>query len=174
MKYTLDDFKYDVKHYSQKPFTWIRWKWHCLQRAIKWFPITFNTPDYDSGYALEFFMLKLAEVRKTIDKNRHHVGDEQRVRRMWEFEQILKRILEDDNAVQYDMQYYKDGGHWDLTCEEPNKYGLVPIHITAPPLKECVMLKTDLQRFQHSQMLREQDWDLMCLYLKKYYSGWWD
>jgi len=161
---------YEFKKTILKPFDWIEIQCIRIARVIRWIPKVYTTPSFESGYALDFFMWKLAEVRKVIDKNRRHVGDEHKVRRMWEFEQVLKRILDED----YSMQIYKDDEHGDLEFGEPDKHGLCELKITMPPLKECVMTQDSLKQYEHAEMLYKQDIDFLASYMKKYFRGWWD
>lgn len=161
---------YELKRTLFRPFRWVDLQFYRFKRLIRWIPRVYMTPDFDFGYALMFFQWKLREVRKVIDTNRHHVGDEHRVRRMWELDKILDRIIAED----YETQIYKDDEHGDLEFGEPDENGLCDLNITMPPLKECVMIKDSLKQYQHAEMLFKQDVDLMCTYLKKYSRGWWD
>jgi hypothetical protein len=146
-----------------------------IKKLLYWLPIVWKTGDWDAFQAVYFFMLKLAEVRKTIDKNRRHVGDAKKVRRMWELEQILKRILQEPGAVSYDAQYTKDELIYTTEFSPIEDSELWRAEITSPSDKECVLLPDDgFARMKHSQMLFRQDIDFCALYMKKYLEGWWD
>ena len=156
---------------------WIKRRWYRftyfftkLNRAFFWARYSWNNHDWDFGYALDMFYTKTVRVRKGIEKYKHHVYYERDVRRMKEFESILKRLINED----YEMQVYKEG-EWGMTFGEPDEMGCIPIGTTSPPVKDCVMFEVPSKEYyEHCKMLREQDCEFVGLYLAKYSESWWD
>lgn len=165
---------WEVRKFIQAPYFWICHKIDQIQRLIYWIPIIVKSGDWDFHEALYFFMLKLRKIRETLDEHHHHVGDDLHVRKMWETEQVLRRLL-GEAGPDYEMQVYKEGDEFggEITFDEPDDKGLSRLRIAKINRKECCMIKPKDQ-FQHSEMLRKQDIDLLATYLKKYSMGWWN
>lgn len=163
---------WEIRKIIKAPYYWVHHKIDQTQRLIYWIPIILKSGDWDFHEALYFFMLKLRKVRKTIDTNRRHVGDEHRVRRMWETEQVLRRLL-GEAGPDYEMQIYKEGDDFggEITFGEPDENGLKRLYIGKINKKECCLVKDNIK---HSEMLRKQDIDFLATHLKKYSMGWWD
>jgi hypothetical protein len=131
-------------------------KWMSLQifrikKTLRWILIIWKTPNWSSYHALYIFMLYLRDVRENI-KNVPEVGKDKQYQRMWEFEQILKRIIQDEETLDYNFHYYRDF--------MPHEY------------KACWMDRRPLSELHHTRMLEQQDMELLSLYFKKYFEGW--
>lgn len=172
MKWQTRERIREVQDWFLTPFRWIRRQYWRIERTIRWLPRVYMTPDFDFGYALMFFQWKLQDVRKVIDENRRHVGDEHRVRRMWELDKILQRIIDED----YLLQIYKDDvGCGPIKLSEPDENGLCEVlDLNMPPLKACVTKDMEENYYKYAEELYNQDVDFLASYLKKYSRGWWD
>jgi hypothetical protein len=65
-----------------------------IKRLVRWIPVIWQDADWDWVYIISLLEFKISQVRKTIKGS--FIGSEKAERRLWEFEQILKRIAKDD------------------------------------------------------------------------------
>lgn len=146
----------------------ITWLLERINSSLYWAKVGWGIHDWDSGYGLVVFKAYIDRMEKCLTKYGHHAGTENDLRRIREFKYILHRLIEND----YDLSIYQEG-EWGLHTTPDTVPGCALIHFTSPPLKEMLFLTED-ERWKYGETQRQQDWEYVGLYLKKYFDGWWD
>lgn len=147
----------------------ITWFLERVESSLYWAKVGWGTHDWDSGYGLVVFKAYIDRLEKCLTRYGHHVGTENDLRRIREFRYILHRLIEND----YDMSIYQDIPEKDEFIPDPNFPHLTEWKITPAPLKEMLFL-TEEEKWKYGYEQRQQDWEYIGLYLKKYFDGWWD
>lgn len=124
-----------------------------IKDVVYWTPIVWRNAGSWSGYhALDMFYYKIVQVRETMEANMYYVGADKHVKRIKEFEQILRRILQEKGVINYEENYYRDY----MTDE----------------YKACWLSRDLWVQMKHSNMLEKQDLKLLGTYFEKYFTSW--
>lgn len=165
------------------PWHYFRSGYRRFKRFIAWFPILWKDEDWDSVYLLEIMRFKISRIRKEIEKNKHHVGYEKRVREMKIVEELLARNAWSDfySKLSEELENKEKLGKcscpeetWAFEPYNPDpitgeSWGSLYVDLS------CEFCKNARSRwFKRDDIKQKEDLDFLFLYLRKHYKRWWD
>jgi len=132
-----------------------------------------KTIDFDSSAALEDFIWKLGRLRKTIERDKRHVGWEKDVKHIRIVELSLRRVIDDE-------YYFPDMDKMTEKYGEikffPADYGenFVMRHEHETPENKEKIRKEARRCLEKARIRRQHDWEYALFLIHKYFWRWWN
>jgi hypothetical protein len=144
------------------------------KKLIQWTPVIWKDEDWDYSYIDRLLQYKISRIRKVIEANMRHAGDEKIIKEMRQAEFLLERIYSDD--YYYELTD-RNRSRW-VKCdcpEEPFEFLDLPDGGSRLVSHYCSSCEVN-GRKMHLEMTKKLRADRIDTYqfIAKKMSKWWD
>ena len=148
-----------------------------LKNLIRWFPVIWQDRDWDHWFLYSIMKKKLEQMEHLQENHGMSINSKKYAKQIRVCRILLDRLMKDDymeNALFWHTKKYgerqldfKDTDYGENWVEMITKY--------AEPAIDKIKADKDWHRcYEHSEMMQQQDLDLLFKNMNKNIRGWWD
>jgi hypothetical protein len=150
-----------------------------IQNLIKWFPVIWQDRDWDHWFIFKIFHFKLKEVEKLQREYGNAVTHEKIADQIKLAVLLLDRLIKDEYLENVLKPHEKKWGESEMifTPIEGNKeYSSMDFKVEKANTKEEIEQESKERSiiYKHSDVLKQQDLDMLFKHMRKYIECWWD
>ena len=150
-----------------------------IVNLIKWFPIIYNDRNWDQCFFYKIMKFKLEQMEKFQRIHGISIDSKQYAKQIKLCINLLHRIMEDDYINNALIPHEKKWGEAKFlfeSCPENDSYTELNIKVEKAITEDEIKQehKERMRLYNHCDIMKQQDLDLLFKNLKKYVEGWWD
>lgn len=151
-----------------------------IQNLIIWFPIIWQDRDWDQWFIYKTLQFKLKQTEKLQREYGNSIQSENIADKIKLCINLLDRLINDEYLEYCLKPHEKKWGRskliWTPLPDNEAMCTLTRIHTEKAITPEEIKLedKERMKLYKHSDMLREQDLDMLFKFMRKNIEGWWD
>lgn len=146
-----------------------------VENLIKWFPIIWQDRDWDHWFLYNIIHFKLKEMENLYRKYGWNVHAEKTAGKIKLCKCLLNRLIKDEYLENALKPCEKKWGERHINWNKKRDDLMNFIYDKAKTEKEIKQAEKDFRYADnHSDMMKEQDLDLLFKKMRKHIEGWWD
>ena len=151
-----------------------------IENLISWIPIIWQDRDWDQWFLYKVLQHKLKQMVRLQRKYGNSVNAHIYADQMQLCVNLLERLINDEyleNALKpHEKKWGESKMIWEPLPDNDNLCQLKRFHVDKAITPEQIKQedKERMRIYKHSDMLREQDLDMLFKLMRKNIEGWWD
>ena len=156
-----------------------RRKFDQILNVIKWLPVIWNQYDFDYRYATDVFEFKLLQMAELLESNKaYSLNSKHYASRIRMVVRLMKKVYNEEYAMEYQKQIEDQFGIWDLDFEEleGSSYKTLERKWHVPYSKEEIRHIEELETklFLESHAKQQRAHELLWKLVEHNIRNWWD
>ncbi len=168
----IKDFLWELDYYYGKFKNFFRNIYYGIENIIEWLPVIWRDRSWDYHYLLIIIHKKFEQMEDLHKNYGHFVRSDKTAKELMIVKNLTKRLIDDNYSENALVNYYKKYGEeprFEFVADDINPKFYRLISNTKEKQDKEYMVAS-----KHAEIIKLQDLELLCHYIKRKMFTWWN